>query len=574
MTAVNALVYHRGETVLRAGLGAAGARQHGRHARVPGRRRRDRAADRGRRDARLRRLLGLRRPRPGAARAASRRPALGADRRARRPAWCRSRRPTRPGCARPRPCAAPAPSPVGRAALARRLVEGSLDRAVDVAATLELRGHSLDRPGCGRARAANGDRPRRWSPRPLCSRPRRSPALARRRRRLRDLSADRDGDRAGDAGAVRGAAAARLAAVRAQGLGRRGAPVPDPPTRPGGRPCLTPSCAARASPTATRRREADALRDVDLRIEPGRAGRPLRALGLGQDHPAARGLRPRAALPRRRGRRASSRSAGMDVREHGPAELAAAVGLVAQEPETQVVSTTVGAEIELPLELRGVPPEPRARAVEEVALALGDRRPAGADDRHALRRRAAAGGARRRPGHPARAGAARRAHLAARPRRGRRADRLLRRLNEEWGVAILLGEHRLERCLGAADRVIAMDRGAIAFDGGAERLPRLGADARRPALATPGARLFSRPACRRPRACARRASDAGAGAAWSSRGPARSARTPRSRPRRPRRATSVLRARSPLGRAGRGRRAHRRAARAGADRATPASGWR
>ena len=37
----------------------------------------------------------------------------------------------------------PGAAEVGRAALARRLVEGSLDRAVDVAATLELRGHSL-----------------------------------------------------------------------------------------------------------------------------------------------------------------------------------------------------------------------------------------------------------------------------------------------------------------------------------------------------------------------------------------------------------------------------------------------
>jgi len=37
----------------------------------------------------------------------------------------------------------PGAEPVGRAAMARRLVEGSLDRAVDVAATLELRGHSL-----------------------------------------------------------------------------------------------------------------------------------------------------------------------------------------------------------------------------------------------------------------------------------------------------------------------------------------------------------------------------------------------------------------------------------------------
>jgi energy-coupling factor transport system permease protein len=38
----------------------------------------------------------------------------------------------------------PAAEPVGRAALARRLVEGSLDRAIEVAATLELRGHSLE----------------------------------------------------------------------------------------------------------------------------------------------------------------------------------------------------------------------------------------------------------------------------------------------------------------------------------------------------------------------------------------------------------------------------------------------
>jgi energy-coupling factor transport system permease protein len=37
----------------------------------------------------------------------------------------------------------PGAAPVGRAALARRLLAGSLDRAVDVAATLELRGYSL-----------------------------------------------------------------------------------------------------------------------------------------------------------------------------------------------------------------------------------------------------------------------------------------------------------------------------------------------------------------------------------------------------------------------------------------------
>lgn len=40
----------------------------------------------------------------------------------------------------------PGAAPVGRAPLARRLLAGSLDRAVDVAATLELRGYSLETP--------------------------------------------------------------------------------------------------------------------------------------------------------------------------------------------------------------------------------------------------------------------------------------------------------------------------------------------------------------------------------------------------------------------------------------------
>src|SRR3954447_2915767 len=44
----------------------------------------------------------------------------------------------------------PGAAPAGRAALARRLVAGSLDRAVDVAATLELRGYARGAPRSGR----------------------------------------------------------------------------------------------------------------------------------------------------------------------------------------------------------------------------------------------------------------------------------------------------------------------------------------------------------------------------------------------------------------------------------------
>lgn len=182
--------------------------------------------------------------------------------------------------------------------------------------------------------------------------------------------------------------------------------------------------------------------------------------------------------------------AGHDTREAGPGELAGAVGYVAQDPETQVVSTTVRAEIELPLELRGDPAASRARGVEEVALALAIP--------HLLSRATdtLSGGELQR--------VALAAALVTRPQlvlldeptsqldpvAGDELIWLLRRLNEEWGVSIVLAEHRLERCLAAADRVVAMDTGEIAFDGVPSDFLAWAIE-HDPALATPGARLFS-----------------------------------------------------------------------------------
>ena len=162
---------------------------------------------------------------------------------------------------------------------------------------------------------------------------------------------------------------------------------------------------------------------LDLELAARRVRGPRRPLGLGQVDAAARALRSRPALPRGRGARARSRSAASTSASTGPAELGGAVGLVAQDPETQVVATTVRGELELPLELRGEPPAARARAIEEVALALGIAHAARPAHRHALGRRAAARRARRGARAPAAARPPRRAHLAARPGRRRRADR-------------------------------------------------------------------------------------------------------------------------------------------------------
>ena len=261
--------------------------------------------------------------------------------------------------------------------------------------------------------------------------------------------------------------------------------MPDLAIRRGAPPALAVESLTYRYPTADR----DSLASVSLEIAPGElvllAGRS--ASGKSTLLKAACGL-----VPHFHGGEISGavRVAGTDALATGPGELASSVGYVAQDPETQVVSTTVSAEIGLPLEMRGDPASSRARAIEEVALALAIP--------HLLDRTvdSLSGGELQRVSLAA--------ALVTRPRlvlldeptsqldpvAGDELIWLLRRLNEEWGVSILLAEHRLERCLAAADRAIAMAAGTIAFDGRpADFLA--WAQQSDPPLETPAARLFT-----------------------------------------------------------------------------------
>ena len=191
-----------------------------------------------------------------------------------------------------------------------------------------------------------------------------------------------------------------------------------------------------------------------------------------------------------------------------PASWPGAVGTLFQDPETQIVMGTVRAELALPLENRGEPRPSVARAVEEAALALGDRPSARPPHGRALRGRAPARGAGRGAGRPARGWSCSTSRPRSSTRRRRRADRPAAAARTRTATRrSCSAEHRLERCLASADRVIAMDGGRI----GLRRHPGRswpGRSAAAPELATPGARLLSRPRARSGAGCQGRAAAA------------------------------------------------------------------
>jgi energy-coupling factor transport system ATP-binding protein len=293
-----------------------------------------------------------------------------------------------------------------------------------------------------------------------------------------------------------------------------------------------------AYPAADGQPVRPALRELSFALDPGEfclvAG--LSACGKSTLLRAACGLVPHF----HGGEFAGRVTVGLlDTREHGPAEIAAVAGTLLQDPETQILMGTVRAELAFPLENRGYGAAGVARGVEEAALALGI---------ESLLDRSTgelSGGEQQR--------VALAAALAGRPQvvlldeptsqlDPVAADELisvLRRLNEEWGTTILLVEHRLERCLQAADRVLALADGRLVCDARpGEFLDWAAANAT--PLLTPAARLLRRVGLRPAPAGVKEArATLRAHGLLPAQGPPAESTSPRARSRRDRRKTAA-----------------------------------
>jgi energy-coupling factor transporter ATP-binding protein EcfA2 len=233
----------------------------------------------------------------------------------------------------------------------------------------------------------------------------------------------------------------------------------------------------------------DALADVSLRVAPGELVLVIGESGCGKSTllRAAAGL-----VPHFHGGELAGRvvTAGLDTRDHRPGAIAARAGLVFQDPEAQIVSARVDREAAFGLESLGCPPAEIALRAEEALMLVGASR---------LAERGTAtlsGGERQRVAIASVLAMGQELLLLDEPTSqldpaaAEEVLALVTRLAHERGVAVVLAEHRTGRLFAAADRVVVMAGGRIAFDGPPPAAARHLAAAA-PALLPPVAHAFA-----------------------------------------------------------------------------------
>jgi energy-coupling factor transporter ATP-binding protein EcfA2 len=203
-----------------------------------------------------------------------------------------------------------------------------------------------------------------------------------------------------------------------------------------------------------------ALRDVSLVIEPGELLGLIGPTGAGKSTLC---LLFNGTVPQFHGGRffGSVRIGGDDTVDHPISHLARQVGVVFQDPETQLIATSVENEIAFPLENLGVPADEIRRRIPEVLHAVR------MDGLERKRPDELSGGQKQR--------LAIAAALATRPRllvldeptsqldpAGEEAVfAVLRQVNREQGITVILASHAAEQLALHADRIALLSGGQL-----------------------------------------------------------------------------------------------------------------
>ncbi|MCU1674763.1 MAG: transporter related protein, partial [Frankiales bacterium] len=198
---------------------------------------------------------------------------------------------------------------------------------------------------------------------------------------------------------------------------------------------------------------APTLRDVELHVPEGELCVVVGRTGAGKSTllGAVNGLVPHFTGGRLSGRVLVD---GRDTRTHPPRELADVVGVVGQDPLAGFVTDTLEEELAYGMEQLGLPPDVMRKRVEETLDLLG------LSDVRARPLADLSGGQQQR----AAIGAVLTAHprvlvldeptSALDPTAAEEVLAAVTRLVHDLGVTVLMAEHRLERVLQYADRVV------------------------------------------------------------------------------------------------------------------------
>ncbi|MFC5402226.1 ABC transporter ATP-binding protein [Cohnella soli] len=163
---------------------------------------------------------------------------------------------------------------------------------------------------------------------------------------------------------------------------------------------------------------------------------------------------------------------GLSLGEWPARELAATIGLVMQNPDNQLVVDTVEHELAFGMENFGLERDEMRRRMAEMAGFFGLEPLLG-------RKTDELSGGQKQTVNVA-------AALLLRPRvllldeplaqldplAARELLGMIKRLNDEWGITVIMSEHRIDDLLPLADKVVRMERGRIVFDGEAREFVR------------------------------------------------------------------------------------------------------
>jgi energy-coupling factor transport system ATP-binding protein len=202
------------------------------------------------------------------------------------------------------------------------------------------------------------------------------------------------------------------------------------------------------------------LRDVTLRIPEGELVLVVGPTGSGKSTllRTVNGLVPHFSGGTLRGRVTVD---GLDTAQHRPRDLATVVGLVEQNPSSTFVTDVVEDEVAYGMETMGLDPTTIRRRVEETLDLFG------LTPLRSRPLRALSGGQQQRVAIAALFAAGPRVLVldeptsALDPVAAEEVLASLHRIVHDLGVTVLLAEHRLERVVHHADRVVLVEDGAV-----------------------------------------------------------------------------------------------------------------